>query len=271
MKSVMVPINRDEGLEARFQVAIDIVRAFEGHLTCLQAGRFDSFTALDPYGVGYMLTETVEYIREAEEKEKKACETRLQNEGLSWSWVNELSDPGRLVANHSWLADLIVASQPKTAWRPRFDAPPTAAEAIMSGRAPVLVVPDEARKFDCGGTIVVAWNGSPESCAAIKGALPLLRKARAVHLVTVSGADEFDLPPVEGAAYLSRHGVSCEMTEIDPGPAPITDTLLEAAEVRKAACLVMGAYGHSRLRENILGGVTRGMLQKAKMPLLLAH
>jgi nucleotide-binding universal stress UspA family protein len=79
------------------------------------------------------------------------------------------------------------------------------------------------------------------------------------------------LPPVEASTYLARHGVASELVEVQADGGPISDLLLEAAEVRKATCLVTGAYGHSRLRENILGGITRGLLQKSPIPLLLAH
>lgn len=272
MKSVLVQINRDTGLEARFQAALDIVRHFEGHLSCLQIAQVEAFAALDPYGVGHMLSETISVLREAEETERKAAETRLRNEGVSWDWINETGDPARMIADHSWLADLVVVSSPAKEWLPRLDSPPTAAEVLVRSRAPVLVVPEESRGVDCTAPVAIAWNGSPESCAAIRAALPLLRHAKAVYLINAALPEsEYDLPPTEAATYLSRHGVTCELVELHPGHAPVTDSVLEAAEVRKAGLLLMGAYGHSRLRENILGGVTRGMLQKARLPLLLAH
>ncbi|WP_336979998.1 universal stress protein [Altererythrobacter fulvus] len=272
MKSVLVQINRDTGQEARFQVALDIVRHFKGHLSCLQVAQVEAFAALDPYGVGHMLSETISIVREAEEAEKKAFETRLKNEGVSWDWISETGDPSRMIVDHSWLSDLVVVSAPSGEWLPRIDAPPTAAEVLVRSRAPVLVVPDACRGIDCDAPVAIAWNGSPESCAAIRGALPLLRHAQSVCLLNaVLPEGDYDLPSTEAATYLARHGVTCELVELHPGSGPVTDAVLEAAEARKAGMLVMGAYGHSRLRENILGGVTRGMLQKARLPLLLAH
>ena len=272
MKSILVHINRDDGQEARFQAALDVVRAFEGHLTCLQIAPLETFAAVDPYGVSFLLAQTVEQIREFEEQEKKKFEDRLKNEGLSWDWHSHSGDPSRLIADHSWLADLVVVSAPGREWKPRLEAPPTGAEVVTKARAPVLVVPEASRGFDCTGTVVVAWNGSPESSAAVRAALPLLKHASSVSLIAVGQEDkDHDLPPIEASAYLSRHGVASELVEVRADGAPVSDTLLEVAEARKAACLVTGAYGHSRLRENILGGVTRGLLQKATMPLLLAH
>ena len=271
MKSVLVHINRDDGQEARFQAALDLVRAFEGHLTCLQVAPIEAFAAVDPYGVSLLLAQTIEQIRDFEQEEKAKFEERLSNEGLSWDWHSHSGDPTRLIADHSWLADLVVVSMPGREWKPRIEAPPISAEVVTKSRAPVLVMPDASRGFDCSGPVAVAWNGSPESCAAIRAALPLLKKASSVTLVAVGQEEEHDLPPVEAAAYLSRHGVASELAEVKAGAAPISDTLLEAAETRKATCLVSGAFGHSRLRENILGGITRGLLQKSSIPLLLAH
>jgi nucleotide-binding universal stress UspA family protein len=271
MKSVLVHINRDDGQEARLQAALDAVRAFEGHLTCLQVAPLETFAAVDPYGVSYLLAQTVEQIRTLEQEEQAKFEARLANEGLSWDWHCHSGDPARLIADHSWLADLVVVSAPGREWTPRLTAPPVSAEVVMKSRAPVLVVPEASRGFDCGGVVAVAWNGSPEACAALRGALPLLRRASAVSLVAVTGDDDFDLPPIEASTYLARHGVASELVEVKAGDGPVSDALLDAAATRKAACLVSGAYGHSRLRENILGGITRGLLQKSTIPLLLAH
>lgn len=271
MKSVLVHINRDSGQEARFQAALDVVRAFEGHLTCLQIAPLETFAVPDPYGVSYLLNQTFEVIREMEKAEKQAFEVRLKNEGLSWDWHSHSGSPARLLGDHSGLADLVVVSSPGAEWKSRFEEPPVAASVIMRSRAPALVVPEESRGIDCSGPVAVAWNGSPESCAAIRSTLPLLKMASAVHLIAVTEEKKYDFPSTEASAYLSRHGVASELIEVRPGAAPISDVLLEAANAREASCLIMGAYGHSRLRENILGGVTRELLAKANLPLLLAH
>ena len=271
MKSILVHINPDEGQEARLQAALDVVRYFEGHLTCLQASPLETFASMDPYGVGQLLSETAEIVRGFAAEQQKAIEGRLQNEGVNWEWHSHLGDPARLLGDHSWLSDLVVVSSPGKDWKPRFEAPPAAADVAVRSRAPVLIMPDGSRGFDCTGPAAIAWNGSPESCVAIRAALPILRQASAVHLLTVEEADGYEFPPIEAAAYLSRQGIENELHELKQGSAPISDALLDAAAAQQATCLVMGAFGHSRLRENILGGVTRGMLQKATLPLLLAH
>jgi len=271
MKSILVHINRDDGQEARLQAALDIVRAFEGHLSCLQTTPIEAFASIEPYGVDFQLAETIARMREMDREEREAMEVRLRGEGISWDWAAEMGDARRLVGEHSWLADLVVVSQPAQDWLPPTPPSPVAADVVLHSRAPVLTVPDDCRGIDCGGPVAIAWNGSPEACAAIRAALPLLERASTVHLIAVTGEDGLDLPSTDASAYLARHGVESELVELERRDAPIAELLLAAATVRKASCLVTGAYGHSRLRENILGGVTRDLLRKAKLPLLLAH
>ena len=97
------------------------------------------------------------------------------------------------------------------------------------------------------------------------------RSCLSVAVAEPADKPRFDLPAVEGAQYLSRHGITCEMVEVPRGEAKIADTLFSAAQMRECGFMVMGAYGHSRLAEMLLGGVTRQMLGEPQMPILLAH
>lgn len=271
MKSVLLHICRDDGREARLQAALDIVKAFDGHLTCLQATPLDIFTSVDPYGVSLLLADTIEQVRALEYEEKQEVEARLRNEAIGWEWHSHAGDAAKLLGDHSWLADLVVVTVPGREWKPRLETVPTAADLVTRCRAPVLAVPEDSRGFDCSAPIAIAWNGSPEAGAALKAALPLLRKASEVFLITIAEEGVHDLPSTDASEYLARHGVASELVEVKAGAAPVSEVLLDTAAARKAACLVAGAYGQSRLRENLLGGVTRGLLQRATIPLLLTH
>jgi nucleotide-binding universal stress UspA family protein len=140
---------------------------------------------------------------------------------------------------------------------------------------PVLVVPGDAKAFDVTAPVMVAWNGSAEAAHALRAAVPLLAAAGKVWLVSIAEASDkkprFDFPALEGAQYLSRHGIACEVVEVPRGEAKIGDTLFSAAQMRGCGLMVMGAYGHSRLAEMLLGGVTRQMLSEPQRPVLLAH
>jgi nucleotide-binding universal stress UspA family protein len=140
----------------------------------------------------------------------------------------------------------------------------------MHARAPVLAVERQVRSVDCFGPAMIAWNGSPEAANALRLSLPLLRNASAIHIVRVTeGKDGF--PPTDASRYLSRHGLASELHRWTAEARSIADALRDAAATLGAAYIVMGAYGHSRFREAVLGGVTRDLLGNCQVPLLLAH
>jgi nucleotide-binding universal stress UspA family protein len=141
---------------------------------------------------------------------------------------------------------------------------------VLYARCPVLMVPHGQRRLDLAGPALVAWNGSSEAAHALRLALPLLKGAGAVHLVEVND-DLTGLPASEAALWLARHGVAADVHEWPAKGRRASVALLHAATELGAAWLVMGAYGHSRLRETVLGGVTRELIASASLPLLMAH
>lgn len=271
MKSILVHIHRDDGQNARFKAALDVTRAFDGHLSCLQVTPLETFAPIDPYGVSFMMAQVIERISDEEKTERAAIEARLKDEPISWEWQTHAGAPSRLLAAHSWLADLVVLSATTKGMRPRIDAPQTAADVVIRASAPVLAVPHDANGIDCAGAALIAWDGSAEASTALRHALPLLKKAGSVTLVTVDRDENMDLPASEATAYLARHGITASETDLKREGRAVSQVLLEAARTSGASYIVMGAYGHSRLRESVLGGVTKDMLERTTLPLLLAH
>ena len=149
-----------------------------------------------------------------------------------------------------------------------------AGELALDAPAPVLVVPGSTKRMDVRAPVLVAWNGSSEAAVALRAAVPLLACSDRVFLACVSEDKEnvrHDFPASEAARYLVRHGIEAEVVEIPRGKGKISDVLNKAAAARDCGMLVMGAYGHSRLAEMLLGGVTRRMLSDPQLPILLAH
>jgi nucleotide-binding universal stress UspA family protein len=145
-------------------------------------------------------------------------------------------------------------------------------QLVLKAPVPVLVVPDHVKKLDVHAPVLVGWNGSSEACVALRSAVPLLTLASKVYLAVVEekrGQDRFDFPAMEGAKYLSRHGIEAEIVEIPRGEARVSDTLFSGAQMRECSMLVMGAYGHSRIRQLLLGSTTTDMLRRATIPILL--
>lgn len=143
--------------------------------------------------------------------------------------------------------------------------------ALMTSGRPVLAVPRAHPAF-AGRRIIVAWDGSREAARAAHEALPLLRAAQTVEIVSVGDAEDLlaSVPGAEFARHLARHGVAVTVSDL-PQAGSIAETLRSHAGLIRADLIVMGAYGHSRTREFVFGGVTRSLLLDAPVPLFLAH
>lgn len=269
MKTVLLHANEDSGLESRLQAALDSARAFDAHLTCVQVTPFDAFIMGDPFGGVYAVPTVLEQVRAAEDKHRAAIEARLGSEGVSWDWLRYDGSPAQIVVDRSRLADLIIlslATSPKG-----YDGPLSiAGDVALHAKTPVLLVPTTGRALDFLGSAMVAWDGSIEASHALRQSLPALAKAARVHVVTVSD-DPAEFPATDAALYLSRHGVDCVLHDWPRDGRSTAEALIDAAAVLKAAYLVMGAYGHSRLREAVLGGATRAMLRTSPLPLMVSH
>lgn len=146
--------------------------------------------------------------------------------------------------------------------------------ALFSGHVPVLVIPDSAdvpKKID---RVVIAWNESAEALGAVRASLPILRQADLVDITIIDppqhGPDRSD-PGGSLCQMLVRHGVRAEVSVLAKTMPRVSDVLCRHLRDKDADMLVMGAYGHSRFRESILGGATRHMLELAELPVLMAH
>ena len=271
MKSILLHIDHDRALNARLQVALDIARATGGHITCVQAVSYEVFAPGDFYGSA--IAAAMPVLKENAEKLRAETEAELANEGVSWDWRFLYGIAQHRLLEHSALADVVIVGLSDAGEDGRGPSA-LVGDLVLKAPVPVLVVPEETGSFDVNAPMMVAWNGSSEACVALRAAVPLLAAARKVYLVSVaepSDKQRFDFPALEGAQYLSRHGIDCEVVEVPRGEAKIADTLFSAAQLRGCGLMVMGAYGHSRLAELLLGGVTRRMLSDPQMPILLAH
>ena len=269
MRSIALHIDDDDCLDAKLQVALDLARSFDGHVGCLQAVRYDIGVPGDLTGV--MAAQIIPELRKAADKLRSRIEQRLAGEDVAWSWVQEDGLAAEILISRSGLFDLIVVGCCDPVSRTSSSLP---GEVAVRARTPILLVPPETRGFDPSRPAVVAWDGSPEACRSLRAATPLLAHAERVILATVSrSTDEraFDLPAIEGAEYLSRHDIACEMVELPAENRTVGQVLGAAAAARGAAYLVMGAYGRMRLTEMIWGGVTRELFARPPLPIFACH
>lgn len=271
MKSVLLHIRDDLGFESRFQAACDLARATEGHIHCAQVTMLPDFLAADMYGGAALAPSLIADLREVDDKMQARVEEKLVREGVRWSWRQSDGDALRGLLAAATLSDLIVVTLPDGPREGLNDPLELAANLALGGRTPVLAVPQAARSMQVAGRALVAWDGSQESSAALRLATPLLRLAEDVHVVTVEEAGKYPFPATDACEYLALHGIRPQLHNLPRHDHAVEDVLEQATHDLGPDWMVMGAYGHSRMRQFMFGGVTRTMLRNARVPLLLAH
>ncbi len=200
----------------------------------------------------------------------------LGKSGVRWSAENgvaQIADLGRHVARRARFSDLVVLPRPYGKDRDA-EAEPIVEAAMFEGHSPVLLVPDDNKPISTPNTVMVGWNESVEAMRAIRRALPFLKQAELTRIVVIDpprhGPDRSD-PGGLLSQMLARHGVKCEIDVLSKTMTRVSDILNRHAADTEADMIVMGAYGHSRFREAILGGATRNMLEQSEIPVFLAH
>jgi nucleotide-binding universal stress UspA family protein len=188
---------------------------------------------------------------------------------LSWDWIHADDLMSRALIRHSILADLVILSLAGVALE-KDEPRPLAAAVAAGARAAVLGMPQEMDRLNPTGPVLIAWNGSPEAAAAMKAALPFLKLAAGVHLLEVE-EKQAPYPRDAAARYLSRHDIHADVAQRQPIDGNVSAVIEGFALELGAAMIVMGAYSHSRLRELLLGGVTRDLIPDSRVPLLLCH
>lgn len=265
----MLHIHDDAEQDNRLQIALDLARLDHGHIACVQVAAVEPFV-IDPYSGLFGLAAIIDTIHDQDKRVRQAIEAQLRREDVEWDWRCFDGSVVETLIGQSRLADVVVISQPAIGRHAPDHPLPIVGDVVLHTSAPVLVVPIGGRRFEADGAVMLAWNGSAEAAHAMRLTVPLLRRAACVHIVEVSDESP-GMPATDAATYLARHGVPCEVHEWPAKGRRTSLALLHAVAELDARYLVMGAYGHSRLRETVLGGVTRDLIQSTTVPLLLAH
>ncbi|MCX7960770.1 MAG: universal stress protein [Burkholderiales bacterium] len=184
-------------------------------------------------------------------------------------WRVDRGEAAVVVARHARYADLVIVNQTD----PDDDMGSGFADAILlSVGRPVLIVPYVGDAAVKGEHVLVCWDGGREAARAVTDALPILRAARKVTVLTVNtGAGPSEVPGADIALYLARHGVKAEAARTPAGGIDPGNVILSRAFDYGVDLIVMGAYGHSRVREVLLGGATRAILRQMTVPVLMSH
>src|SRR5262245_3461256 len=273
-KTILVHLNDSRRAVTVLQTAAQLGAPFTAHLIVLHV------CSAVPASPIPMAASSLGSIVAAERRNSEAIAETFKRMTTGKPYVAEWQlqkvshlDLAGVVMARGRAADLIVAGQTDPDWdlSPVMDFPEHL--ALESGR-PVLVIPYAGRYSTIGRRVVVAWKAARESARAVFDALPVLLGAEAVHILEIKErtADASTLAPDTSiAAALARHGIKPEVrTSIAP-EISIADEILSRAADLDADLLVMGAYGHSRLRELVFGGTTRHIARHMTLPTLLSH
>lgn len=275
-KTILVHLNDPRRAERLLGAALAVAGSDKVHLIGLHLA--PSLAAIPPLAVPY--AGDVVNVAIAEERDTaarvKAIFDRVtagQPVVAEWRSVEVLAgDLAEIVVQHGRVADLVIASQTDPDWdfAPVLDFPERL--ALSAGR-PVLVIPNAGALTEIGRSVLIAWNGSREASRAVFDAMPLLQRAASVRVLGLSeparrGAGE---PDISLAATLARHGVKAEAVQSVARSGEIGEAILSRLAETDADLLVMGAWGHSRLRELVFGGVTRHISRHMSVPTLLSH
>ena len=278
-KNLLLVLDADESSRERISSAAAIAARFDAHLVGLyltvSSLTRNEYALLDIGILDISFFSDPAKSRAETEKTRALFEEVTARRGVSAEWRTASGYPAGMAAMHGRYADLIVIGQ--------LDAYDSQAgllrarpeEVTMLAGRPVLVVPFTGKFERFGARVLVGWDASREAARAVGDAMPLLARAEAVTVLTIDAEQSpfghGEIPLADIALYLARHGVKAEVARTVSAGIGIGNTLLSRAADYEANLLVMGAYGHSRVRELLLGGTTRTVLTSMTLPVLMSH
>ena len=266
LRTLVVHADSDDGFESRLDLTIALARRTGAKVFCAYPSRPLSAMVVGEYADAGVVEALLTAEKERGNAVRSRCQDRFAHEGLPWEWRSVSGHPESILPQVGAIADLIVMSQEVD----NGASPVLAAVALGAGR-PVLCVPKFGRFESCGRRVVIAWNGSREAARAVHDALPFLVEAERVGLFVADEKSGSASSAIDAAAHLAAHGVKVEVSRATLEDLDIGTAILNAAADFSADLIVMGAYGHTRLREWVLGGATRTILQSMTVPVILSH
>jgi nucleotide-binding universal stress UspA family protein len=272
LKHLIVFVDDQPGCLERIRVAATLAQRHDAHLTGIHVNASPvAPPVLNGVGVEAIVATQEERIAEAETSAETGFREAMQRDGIRHDWRAVRGPIAVTAALQAHCVDLIVASQPEPG---RDDVVRPEDIALMSGR-PALAVPYVGRFATVAERPMIAWRPTRESARAVADALPLLRLARRVTILVVN-PDEHTGTDGDGAAnalsaHLAHHGVAATVERSVTHELSVADAILSRAADLASDLLVMGCYSHARLRELVLGGVTRDILRHMTLPVLMSH
>lgn len=272
-KSMTVCLDNSAGSSRLLEFALTLAAQNNAHLSALHL-TYAPIILSDPYAVWEpMMMEWEESAQTKQEHAREKFISEAAKAGVSADFSAYRSTDLPAVIAHARASDLTIVGQ-----RNQGDSEGDLGNnfpisfVLKLGR-PVLFFPYSGAGTTKFNTIIVAWDGGREATRAMADAMPFLKLAQQVKVLSISehSDEDHDLPDIDIAAYLAKHHVKVEIERNDNVQIAPAEWLLSYAEKSGADLLVMGAYGHNRLTELILGGVTRTIMRQMSLPVLMSH
>jgi nucleotide-binding universal stress UspA family protein len=275
-KNLLVHLDGRKSCEGRVAAAILLAQAHSAHLTGLYVAADlaspSNFNVEVPPEFLHILGE---HQVAAMDAAKRRFESMVRKAGLSVDCRTVHSSAGQIagiVTRHARYADLVVLGQPEADARGEYETG-NAEDVVMASGRPALIVPYIGARKTIGRRPMIAWDGGREAARAVNDAMPILEKAESVSVIAINPKDgnHGQEPGADIALHLARHGMKVEVQHLEVHDMTVADMILSRMADQDIDLLVMGAYGHSRVREWILGGTTRQIFAQMTVPVLMSH
>jgi len=283
-RKILVPLTGGERDSHVLNAAFEVAKAFGSHVAGVYV-RPDPSEVLPYLGEGVsagVIQEIMDASREASNRAAAVARGKLDSlakaagastdqttqTGISASFQMREGLSEEVVAEEARLSDLVIFDTPADAKDMTMRA--AMESALMNGRKPLLLVPQRPAAI-VGAKVAIGWDGGAAAAHAVAAAIPMLTRAQAIEIINVTSGPIDTVQMDRLRDYLRLHGLAAVEHGVNPGGQSTATALVDAAQRAGAGLLVIGGYGHSRLRELVLGGVTRHVFTNAAMPILMAH
>jgi nucleotide-binding universal stress UspA family protein len=275
VKTILVHLANDPAHTTRLELALRFAKRYGGHVIAL-------FIASD-IGMPHAVTgrgASAAYLRAATESARKRAEEleaeferSCEQANVSYDWLVVEGDHVELLSKHAHAADMIIVSQQPEEYLEDHFRRSLPEELVLAAGLPVLVLPRDYKIGEHlpGRRILVAWKGTREALRAVRDARPLMETAEQVQIMTVGPTTRDALSEQEIVRFLRRHGIEARAHNLPDHGGDTGQIILDFAHSQGADLIVAGAYGRSRLRELIMGGVSRRLMRDSDIPVLSAH
>lgn len=277
LKTILVHVDDSRHAHKRIDMAVRLARENQAHLIGLATTGVAQYL-YESMAMSAGDTNIVPYLdlfRKRAEKSLdhfKASVQRFSDISVETRFIDDEALGG--VSLHARYADLVVLGQFDPEEANLAGQGPLPEYVAMNGGSAVLLLPYSSMIAGMGERVLIAWNGSPEAKRAVHYALPILQRAKFVQIVSYTPATQIQLygeqPASDLAAYLAHHGIEAHTIQ-EETVSDVGEALLSLAADLSCDLLVMGCYGHARMREILLGGATRKVFESTTIPVLLSH